>query len=153
MSLFSFLLCDLALALEQITGEIKVAEESQIPQELKDQAQFSCLKYAAVRLGNEHALRITQVKAPSADDKEQVWMVVGNKINQEEEDRPISFSCKMINNNLPLWDLVDFSLFQISKDSVDQMKDLQLKQNADATKNQTAPQASDDAIPPLLRNR
>jgi hypothetical protein len=132
MSLFSFLFCDMSLALEQIkTGEkIAAAPEKDIPKELREQAEFSCIKYAGVRLQDEVALRIIQVKAPDEDDSEKIWVVVGNKINNENEDRPISFSCRLKNNGLPLWDLQELSLFQVTEDSVNQMKELQMKQNS-----------------------
>ncbi len=122
----------MSLALEQIkTGEkIAAAPEKDIPKELREQAEFSCIKYAGVRLQDEVALRIIQVKAPDEDDSEKIWVVVGNKINNENEDRPISFSCRLKNNGLPLWDLQELSLFQVTEDSVNQMKELQMKQNS-----------------------
>ncbi len=132
MSLFSFLFCDMSLALEQIKTqqEIKAAPEQNIPEELRYQAEFSCLKYAGVRLQDEAALRIIQVKAPEEGDSEKIWVIVGNKINNEDEDRPVSFSCRLKNNGLPLWDLIELSLFQVTEDSVNQMKELQMQQNS-----------------------
>ncbi|MBQ8706715.1 MAG: hypothetical protein IJ523_01340 [Succinivibrionaceae bacterium] len=108
---------------------IQASPEQDIPKELRDKAEFSCLKYAAVRLQDEMSLRITQVKMPLETDNPPYWMVVGNKINQENEDRPVSFSCKLLANDLPLWELVELSLFQVTEESVEQMKSLQEQQN------------------------
>ena len=92
--------------------------------ELEKQAQFSCLKFAAMRLGNEMSLRVTQVKPPKIDDNPQYWMVVGNKINNEDEERPVSFSCKMIPSDSFLWDLDDFQVFQVSKEAAEKLKQI-----------------------------
>lgn len=97
--------------------------------ELEKEAQFSCLKFAAMRLGNEMSLRITQIKPPKLDDQPQFWFVVGNKINQEDEERPISFSCKMTPSDSILWNLEDFNVFQVSKEAVEELKKIPVPEN------------------------
>ncbi len=132
ISLFSFLICVSAQAL-QTSNNKKIAQNQRITKEsqsdesdpaLKEKAEFSCLKYAGIRLGNPNGLMITQIKGP--DEENPFWIVVGNKIVNEDDERPISFSCRLVqDDNAFLWTLDDFSLFQITEDSVKQMKELQ----------------------------
>lgn len=149
-SLFSLIICDIAPALpapsaapdtgtasasaspdlvSPVSGS-SAPEDDTIPRELREKAEFSCLKYAAVRLQDEMSLRVTQVKAPAPGDPEQIWMVTGNKINGPDGDRPVSFSCKLKPNSLPLWELLDLGLYQLTEESVRQMKELQIQENA-----------------------
>ncbi len=131
VSLFSLIICDIAPALpapsaapdtgaasasaspdlvSPVSGS-SAPEDDTIPRELREKAEFSCLKYAAVRLQDEMSLRVTQVKAPAPDDPEQIWM----------ELKP---------NSLPLWELLDLGLYQLTEESVRQMKELQIQENA-----------------------
>ena len=50
-----------------------------------------------------------------------------NKINQDDEERPISFSCKMTPSDSFLWNLEDFQIFQVSKEAVDQLKKIPMQ--------------------------
>ncbi len=116
-------------------------EEEKLDPKLKEQAEFSCLKYAGIRLGSPNGIIITQIKGPQ--DNNNLWMVVGNKLNNEDEERPVSFSCRLVQDDGAfLWPLNDFSLFQITEDSVQQMKNLQkeqLKEQAQEQKKNTTP--------------
>ena len=80
-----------------------------------------------MRLGNEMSLRVTQIKPPRISDDPQYWIVVGNKINQDDEERPVSFSCKMTPSDSFLWNLEDFQIFQVSKEAVDQLKKIPMQ--------------------------
>lgn len=111
-----------ATKLEEKEPEDLVKDEN-----LKKDAQFSCLKFAAMRLGNEMSLRVTQIKPPRISDDPQYWIVVGNKINQDDEERPVSFSCKMTPSDSFLWNLEDFQIFQVSKEAVDQLKKIPMQ--------------------------
>lgn len=110
---------------------ISVAEESNLnDKELKKTAEFSCLSYAAARLGNIASLRITQVNPPLANSNDHTWVVVGNKIvNDDEGSIPMSFSCKLIANESPLWDLEDLSIYKVPKDTVEKLKNLKTPSN------------------------
>ena len=80
-----------------------------------------------LKLGNEMSLRVTQIKPPRISDDPQYWIVVGNKINQDDEERPVSFSCKMTPSDSFLWNLEDFQIFQVSKEAVDQLKKIPMQ--------------------------
>ena len=77
--------------------EEKEPEDLVKDENLKKDAQFSCLKFAAMRLGNEMSLRV------------------------------ISFSCKMTPSDSFLWNLEDFQIFQVSKEAVDQLKKIPMQ--------------------------
>ena len=97
--------------------EEKEPEDLVKDENLKKDAQFSCLK----------SLRVTQIKPPRISDDPQYWIVVGNKINQDDEERPVSFSCKMTPSDSFLWNLEDFQIFQVSKEAVDQLKKIPMQ--------------------------
>lgn len=136
-SLFCFFICASSQALERLDDKNNIKNEANsensLDPKLKEKAEFSCLKYAGIRLGNEHGIIVTQIKGPSDDNN--FWMVVGNKLSNENDERPVSFSCRLIqDDNAFLWPLDDFSLFQITEESVEQMKELQKQQNKDNSK-------------------
>lgn len=95
---------------------------NEIDENMRQKAEFSCLKYAAMRLGNEMSLRITQVKQAEPDSEKNLWIVAGNKINSDDPERPIGFACKLLPNDGYLWDLDDLSLFQVTEESVAELK-------------------------------
>ena len=82
---------------------------------------------SATKQEEKEPLRVTQIKPPRISDDPQYWIVVGNKINQDDEERPVSFSCKMTPSDSFLWNLEDFQIFQVSKEAVDQLKKIPMQ--------------------------
>lgn len=145
LSLSLFAACDAFADAEELITESP--SEVQIDENMRKQAEFSCLKYAAIRLGNEMSLRITQVKPSDPNAEKNIWLVAGNKINPDDPERPIGFACRLAPNDGYLWDLDDLSLFQVTEESVNELKKAgkaAMKKQADEKKSSEA--ASDDTL-------
>ena len=149
LSLSLFAACDAFADAEELITESP--SEVQIDENMRKQAEFSCLKYAAIRLGNEMSLRITQVKPSDPNAEKNIWLVAGNKINPDD---PESYKClgkvntdrgdyvKALRNYLD-----DLSLFQVTEESVNELKKAgkaAMKKQADEKKSSEA--ASDDTL-------